>query len=143
MGKRGPLPDTKRRTAPKGRIPKMPQHLGPVGQRLWKRVVNGLKDRKAVGSLHIDALTDACDLADDIDALKKDIQINGGFYECKGSECMRPQVKSLATNRRLMFQYMTKFGLSPMDDERLNGPPEPEKEESAFAKLSKMDFADN
>lgn len=139
MGKRGPTPNphsgrserrgVKANAPAKGKVPKMPAHLEPAGQSLWKRVVSGLKDRKAIGSLHIDALTDACDLADEIDSLKRNIRTHGSTYVGPNqAECERPESKMLDRKRSKLLAYMREFGLTPAADERLRGAPEPKEE---------------
>lgn len=153
MGKRGPNFDpnsgrSERRgvkaTAAKGKVPKMPRHLEPAGQSLWRRVVSGLKERKAIGSLHIDALTDACDLADEIDNLKRDCRKEGFTYVGpNAAECERPESKMLDRKRTKLLAYMREFGLTPAADERLRGAPEPEKEEDPLDMLAAMKASRN
>lgn len=122
----------------------MPSHLEPCGQNLWRRVVSGLKDRKAIGSLHIDALTDACDLADEIDSLKRNIRTNGATYVGpNGAECERPESKMLDRKRTKLLAYMLQFGLTPAADERLRGVPPKEEESDPFDLLKTMKASSN
>jgi P27 family predicted phage terminase small subunit len=153
MGGRGPTPDphsgrSERRgvvaSGAKGKVPKMPKHLEPSGQSLWRRVVSGLKDRKAIGSLHIDALTDACDLADEIDSLKQNIRAHGSTYVGPNmAECERPESKMLDRKRTKLLAYMREFGLTPAADERLRGAPPEEKEEDPLTMLHTMKASRN
>lgn len=148
MGIRGPKPNpqsgrSRKRgivaTSAKGKIPKRPSSLGPAGADLWSRIVRGLKDRKAVGSLHLYSLTAACKLADEIDSLERNIATHGLTYVGpNAAECLRPEVKQLNTVRRQMQFYEKEFGLTCAADERLRGAPLPEKQEDPFDVLSKM-----
>lgn len=155
MGTRGPKPNpashrSQRRgvkafaSGSSGRTPKMPRHLEPAGQRLWRRVVEELKQRKAIGRLHIDALTDACEMADEIDSLKRNIRLKGLTYVGpNGAECLRPEVKQLNTLRRQMQFYQREFGLTPSADERLHGAPETEEEDDALNMLATLGATPN
>jgi len=113
-----------------GKLPRCPSSLGAAGRELWQRIVKGLEDRRALGSLHGYSLMQACKLADEIDSLETNIAENG-MTDCgpNGIEYLRPHVKQLNTARRQMQFYEKEFGLTAAADERLRGAPENKDED--------------
>jgi P27 family predicted phage terminase small subunit len=108
---------------------------------MWKRVVEGLKDRSGIAALHADSLERACKMADEIDLLERDIAKHGWTDSNQnGIEYLRPQVKQYNTARRMMQFYEKEFGLTTAADERLRGAPVPEEDEDPLDALRSQRF---
>lgn len=117
----------------------MPSHLKAGGRDLWRRVTKGLEARRSIGSLHYRSLVEACDLADQVDELKRDINANGIYYVGpNGAECLRPAVKQLNKALDTLLKYLKEFGATPAADERLHGSPEPEADDDPLDILSTL-----
>lgn len=103
---------------------------------MWKRVVDGLRDRKGLGSLHAESLERACKLADEIDELERNILKEGWTTSGpNGIEYLRPEVKQYNTARKMIQFYEKEFGLTAASDERIRGVPEEEETDDALDAL--------
>ena len=103
--------------------PAMPKGMSKAAQVIWKDLVNILSEASILTRADGYALKMLCRLQAKYDALFKEVDKKGGFYQMKHSAmCETPQSKKLDVMEKQIWRMMTSFGLQPSGRVSLGAP---------------------
>ena len=129
MGSRGPVPKvTSRRTQARGmttaverltRAPNMPADLSTAEQVIWRDLVPGIVRMGTVAAVDTPLLKDLVRALGRLDEAERDVDRRGLLIEGERGAVKNPVIQVARDYRASVLALSAKFGLSPIDRERL------------------------